>query len=84
MKKDTMSEEGSVDLNEANKRPRKQQKKGGKPNRFKPISTEELIASPSIISYFQELGCYEFCKKVQEIKRSPSVDQLIFLKTSQA
>ena len=71
MKKDTMSEEGSVDLNEANQRPRKQQKKGGKKNRFEPISTEEMRAFPSILSCFQELGCYGLCNKVQEIKSDP-------------
>ena len=76
MKKDTMSEEGSVGLNEENQRPRKQQKKGGKPNRFEPIRTEELIAFPCILSHFQDLRCYEFCNKVQEIKSHPQLTNL--------
>ena len=40
-------------------RPRRQSKKGGKPNRFDPTDTKEMIASSSILSDFQELGCFE-------------------------
>ena len=50
-----MSEEENVDSSETNQRPKGQQRKGGKPNRFEPISTEELVASPTIFSCFQEL-----------------------------
>ena len=69
-----MSEEENVYIDEASQRPKKHQRKGGMPNRFEPISTEERITSPTMFSYFQEWGCYEFCKKVQNIQ-SPSFDQ---------
>ena len=62
-----MAREGSVDIDEARKRPKEHQRKSGKKNRFEPTSTKELIASPTIFSYFQEVGCYEFCEKVQRI-----------------
>ena len=74
-----MSEEGKVNLNEETS-PRKHQKKEGKPNRFEPISTVELTTSPSILSCFQELGCFEFCNKVQEIKRHPQLTELFSLR----
>ena len=50
------------------------------PNRFEPISTTELIASPSILSCFQELGCYELCSKVQKIKIHPQLTKLFSLR----
>ena len=50
------------------------------PNRFEPISTAELTTSHSILSYFQELGCYEFYNKVQEIKSHPHLTKLFSLK----
>ena len=59
-----MPREGIVDIDEVSQRPKEQQRKGGKPNRFEPINTEELMTSPTIVYYFQELGCYEFCEKV--------------------
>ena len=65
-----MSEEENVDIDEATQRPKKQQRKGGMPNRFETISTEEMITSPTIFSRFQELGCHEFCKKVKKIGRA--------------
>ena len=61
-------------------RPRRRSKKGGKPNRFEPTNTKELIASPFVLSYFQELGCFEFCNKVQEIKIHPKLTELLRLR----
>lgn len=58
-------------------RPRRQSKKGGKPNRFEPTDTKVLITSPSVLSYFQELGCFEFYQKVQEIKRHFKLTELV-------
>ena len=66
-----MFEEENVDSGETNQRPKGQQRKGGNPNRLKRISTEELMTSPTIVSCFQELGCYEFCEKVQNIQIHP-------------
>ena len=63
-----MSKRENVDSGETKKRPKGQQRNGGKPNRFEPISTEELIASLTIFSYFQELGCYGFCERVKNIQ----------------
>ena len=39
-----------------------------------------MIASPSILSYLQELGCYEFCNKVREIKSHPQLTKLFALR----
>ena len=38
-----------------------------------------MIASPTIVSYFQELGCYEFCEKVEKIESHPQLTKLIAL-----
>ena len=62
--KEKISKEENFDSGATNQRPKEQQRKGGKPNRFEPISTKELIASPTVFSYFQEVGCYELCEKV--------------------
>ena len=61
-------------------RPRRQAKKGGKPNRFEPTDTKELIASPSVLSCFQELRCFDFRNKVQEIKIHPQLAELFSLR----
>ena len=74
-----MSEGENFDSGETNQRPKEQQRKGGEPNRFEPISTEELIASPTIVSYFQEVGCYEFCERVQRIHSHPQLTKLFSL-----
>ena len=68
VKKNTMCEEQSVVINEATQRPKKQQRKGGIPNRFEPIIIKEPIASPSIISYFQELGAMSSVTKCKRSK----------------
>ena len=75
-----MSEEENVDIDEATQRPKKKKRKGGMKNRFEPINIEELITSPTILACFQELGCHEFCKKVQNIQTHPQLTNLFALK----
>ena len=74
--KDRIPRGGSTKSGERNQRPKEQQRKGGKSNRFEPINIKELTASPTIVSYFQEVGCYEFYDKVQRIHSHPQLTKL--------
>ena len=47
--------------------PKRNDYKGGKINRYEPITTKELMASPLTVSCFKHVGCFEFCEKVQKI-----------------
>ena len=37
------------------------------------------MAYPTIVSCFQELGCYEFCEKVQKMQSHPQLTKLFAL-----
>ena len=71
-----MSQEGSDEP----QKPKWQDEKGGKPNRFEPIKIQDITASPSILSCFQEMGCFDFCNKVQEIGSHPHLTELFSLR----
>ena len=51
-----------------NKMPPKQDSRSGLHRRFEPISTEEVNAHPSVLFNFHEVGCLDFCQRVQEVK----------------
>ena len=74
-----MPREGSTDSGETNQRSKEQQRNGGKENMFEPINTKELTTSPTIVSYFQEVGCYEFCDKVQKVQSHPQLTKIFVL-----
>ena len=74
-----MPREGSVDSGEGGQRPREQQRKGGRANRFEPINTKELTTSPTTVAYFQEVGCLDFCEKVQRVKSHPKLTRIFIL-----
>ena len=48
--------------------PRRQHRKGGRVNRFEPLNTKELMASPMTFAYFQEVDCFDFCERVQQVQ----------------
>ena len=53
--------------------------KGGKINRFEPITTRELMASPLTISFFNHVGCFEFCERVQQVQNHPELTRLFII-----
>ena len=55
-------------------------KKASHHNRFEPTTIKEIIASPSIFSYFQDVGCLYFCKKIQEVTNYPLLTDLFSLR----
>ena len=59
--------------------PRRHQHKGGRINRFEPLNTMELNGSPLIVSCFQNVGCYEFCEKVQQVQNHLELTRLFIL-----
>ena len=77
--KDKMPREGSVDSGEGGQRPRGPHREGGRANKFEPLSTKELTTSPTIVAYFQEVGCYDFCEKVQRVKSHPELTKIFIL-----
>ena len=74
-----MSREGESGSEGEGQVPRRHPHKGGKNNRFEPLNTMELNASPLTVSYFQNVGCYEFCKKVQQVQNHPELTRLSIL-----
>jgi len=55
-------------------------KKGGQHNSFEPTTTQEITTSPSVLSSFQEVGCLEFCHKIQEVSSHPLLTELFSLR----
>ena len=53
--------------------------KGGKVNRFEPQSIVDITSSPLILSCFQNVGCFEFCEKVKQVKHHPELTRLFVL-----
>ena len=74
-----MSRECSSDNGEGGQRPRGQQRKGGRENIFELLNTKELTASPTTVSYFQEVGCFDFCEKVRRVQSHPELTKLFVL-----
>ena len=48
--------------------PPRQDSRSGSHKRYKPISIEEVNAHPSVLFNFHEVGCLDFCQKIQEVK----------------
>ena len=59
-----MSEEGDNGSGSEAQMPKRHDDKGGKINRFEPLNTRELMASPLTVPCFKHVGCFEFCEKV--------------------
>ena len=51
--------------------PPKKAKKGGFHNRFEPTTTQEINESPSVLFNFQEVGCLDFCQRVEDVTNHP-------------
>ena len=41
--------------------------KGGKLSRIEPQQITDIMQSPYIIMLFEEIGCFAFCQKIQEV-----------------
>lgn len=59
--------------------PMRHDHKGGKINRFEPINTRELIASPLIVSFFKHVGCFEFCERVKKVQNHSELTRLFII-----
>jgi len=57
-------EEGS---NREGKTEQRRSHKGGNIHRFEPTDLKELLASPTIVTSFKRLWCFEFCEQVQVV-----------------
>ena len=51
-----------------NKMPPRKDNRSGLHRRFEPISTVEVNVHPSVLFKFHEVGCMDFCQRVQEVK----------------
>ena len=59
--------------------PRRHDHKGGKINRFEPLNTRELMASPLTIYCFKHVGCYKFYEKVQQEQNHLELTRLFMI-----
>ena len=60
--------------------PPKKDIRSGYHNRYEPITTQEVNESPSVLFNFHEVGCLEFCQKVQEVKSHLPLTHLFALR----
>ena len=74
-----MSRETNSGSGEGGQGHRRQQKKGGRVNTFEPLNTKELMASPMTVAYFQEVGCFDFCERVQQVQSHPGLTRYLSL-----
>ena len=74
-----MSREDSSDSGKGDQRPRGQQRRGGRVNRFEPLNTKEFTASPTTVSYFKEVGCFDFYERVQRVQSHPELTIIFIL-----
>ena len=56
--------------------PTKPKNYGGKYKRFEPLETTPITSSHVILSYFQDVGCYNFCEKVKQVNSHPDLTRL--------
>ena len=59
--------------------PRRHEHKGGKINRFEPLKTRELMASPLTKSCFKHVGFFDFCERVQLVQNHPELTRTFIL-----
>ena len=74
-----MSREGDSGSEGEGQMPRRHQHKGGKINRFETLKTLELMASSMIVSCFQNVGCFDFCERMQQVQNHPELTRLFIL-----
>lgn len=63
-----MSERDSHTSGDGSHTPTKPKHHGGKAKRFEPLDTTPITSSLMILSCFQDIGCYNFCEKVKQVK----------------
>lgn len=59
--------------------PMRPKHKGGKVNRLEPQSTVDITSSPMILTCFQNVGCFQFCKKVKQVENHSDLTRLFVL-----
>ena len=60
-------------------RPTKPKHKGGRVNRFEPLDTIQITSSLMILTYFQDVGCYQFCEKIKQVQSQSDLTRLFIL-----
>ena len=50
--------------------------KGGRILRLEPTNTNELMASPMVVSSFQYVGCLHFCKTIERDQHHPVLTKI--------
>ena len=63
-----------------NNMPPRKVSKSGFHKRFEPTTTQELNDSPSVLFNFHEVGCLDFCQKLQEVTNQPPLTQFFSLR----
>ena len=60
--------------------PPRQDSRSGLHKRFEPTSTKEVNAHPSVLFNLHEVGCLDFCQRVQEVKSFSPLTHLCTLR----
>ena len=74
-----MSKEEIHTSSDESQNPTKPKHKGGRVNRFEPLDTIQITSSPMILTYFQHVGCYQFCEKVKQVQSHSDLTRLFIL-----
>ena len=60
--------------------PPKRDHRSGPHKRYEPISIEEINAHPSVLFNFHEVGCLDFCQRIEEVKSFSPLTHLCALR----
>ena len=60
--------------------PPRRDHKGGQHKRYEPTSIEDINAHPSVLFNFHEVGCLDFCQRIEEVKSFSPLTHLCALR----
>ena len=75
----TMSEMENISESQRNKRPPKSKHRGGKFKRLEPQNIVAITSSPRVFSCFQNTKCFQFYKRIKQVKSNPKLTRLLIL-----
>ena len=74
-----MFEEEIHTSNDESQRPTKPKHKGGRVNSFESLDTIQITSSLMILTYFQDVGCYQFCEKIEQVQSHSDLTRFFIL-----
>ena len=64
-------EEENGEINEEEEREERMPHEGGRILKIEPPNIKVLMASPTIVTCFKHVGCFDYCEKIQRVEYHP-------------